>query len=103
MSLTQKDTIVYRNTKKIIMDKYMNEKNLRDLITQMKIEISEKKEDAITVYSQICKELFPKTEEYLNFNPVSCIDGIKRGDVVSTAIGISYYQIIKYAIELDII
>lgn len=101
--LSQKNTAIYRNTKKIIMDKYMNEKNLRNLITQIKNEILEKEADAITIYSKICKNLFPETEEYLAFEPDSCIEGIKKGDAVSTAVGISYYQIFKYAIELDII
>lgn len=103
MSLSQKETAIFRKTKKIITDKYMDEKNLRNLIFRMKKEILENKGDAITIYSKICKDLLPKTEEYLNFKPDSCLDGIKKGDAVSTAVGISYYQIFKYAIELDII
>lgn len=101
--LSQRNTTIYRNTKKIIMDKYMNEKKLRELISQIKNEMLKKEVDAITIYSKICKNLFPEREEYLVFEPDSCIDGIKKGDAVSTAVGISYYQIFKYAIELDII
>lgn len=94
---------IYNKTKKILFKHFSNEKRLKNLLFEIMKSVTEKGEDAFETYAKISKKiLMEHSFAYKDF-PNNCTDGIKSGDAVSMAIGVTYIIMMRCASELNII
>ena len=95
---------MYYGTKKILIKQFSNENRIKNLLCEIRRCVDEKNGDAFSTYAKISKNILVTNNPiYHNFNEKKCTEGIKSGDSVSMAVGVSYVIIMKYALELNII